>query len=127
MERLYGRTIIPPQVAQFEFREKKIKEAFGLKDSFDVYQERKEVHDKERPPVVINPALVFVERRPSNSNRFMEVNDKFVKNRPEIRSGAQGTFSRQGVILKRYPISTRLDNYITTDADGMQTQRQLMK
>ena len=127
MNRVFGRTIVPPQVAQFEFREKKLKQMFGLKDKFDVYQENKERYEAERAPVVMTPSLVFVEKRPSNSNRFLPIAERYVRNRPEVLSNAKANYSRRGVTLQRYPISTRLDNFNINDAIAADKGRELKR
>lgn len=98
-----------------------------------MFKERREQLDNDRPPVVINRALVFVEKRPKDSNIYEPQVESYITQRPEIQSMTRSDFSRAGTAVQskisgqRYPLNSRVENFDLRDNDGQTKPRQFMQ
>jgi hypothetical protein len=128
MNRIYGQesSVVPDHQAHFGFREQKIKKKFGIKDEFDKFVEKRAHEDEINPPVKINQALVFVDKRAQNSNQFMKPYDKFVMNRRDIRSKQQSEYSKKGVSIHKWPKNSRDEHFVYNENQGFTKYRKVM-
>jgi hypothetical protein len=106
----YGYQFRPLDQGAMEYRVEREKIRTGKKDQFDREMSAREVYIDERPDVVVNDSLVFIDKRPADSNWFKPRREREWMNRLPIIGGQRQEFGVENATPAR-PIVTQASNF----------------
>jgi len=118
----YGYNIRPLDQGEMEFRAEAEKARSGAMDQYDIFMKQREQFIDSRPDVILTEHLVFIDKRPSNSNAFettQRIDSRIIMNRPAILGAARQDFGVSMAVDPR-PVCTQ---YINDEFNREQIQR----